>query len=416
MYPKKLIIFGNGFDLWMGFPTTYDKYIKFISNKKEYQNFYNLFQSIRKLAEDNQKNYFWSRLEQNLFDFLTKNIEKVDKLVNEIKNNQIDLIKACIEKQESIKHWIEHIRNCNKEKLNELNEWYKKLIKQNNSFLWNFNYVQNWKGDEFTWKLLCEPHPQNNSFTVVAESHGHYEAHQSLEYGYQLGFQLGASWQQISENVKKYSDYLNDSLINLIELLKSKSISGIDEWTNSNQLFFLLLFCCKHKDLVEQLEEKFKDFNKHSADTNFVNYLYDNGRGKNDIGHALYLNCDAWKRPNENFHINNAYFPIDYWKQKNIYPDVYILGLNIDGQDKLYFVNQSRSPIKLAIEHGKNAYLSYLQCVKGDKENKFNQFKQCSEIKNEEIIKKHVLEFENLAKQAFGDDLFNDLIKIKNKH
>ena len=101
------------------------------------------------------------------------------------------------------------------------------------------------------------------------------------------------------------------------------------------------------------------------------------------------------------------------WKQNNIFPDVYILGLNIDGQDKLYFVNHERSPIKLAIEHGKECYLSYSQDVKGDKEIKFNQYKSCSGINDVNTINGHVLEFENLAEKAFGKVLFNELKSIK---
>jgi len=417
LYPEKLIIFGNGFDLWMGLPTTYGDYKNFISDhKKEYQNCWNLFKFIEtKLNVADSTLKLWSNLEQRLYDFLTKNIEKVDELVNEIKTNNIDLIKAIIEKNESIKRWVDEIRLKHKEKLIKLNEWYKKLIKQNYSFLWSFNYVQNWKGDEFTRNLLCEPYllQSNPKITVIAQAHGYNETHQNLEFGYQLGFQLGASWQQISENNKEYSSYLNSSLKNLIELLKIKNNNGIDEWANSNQLFFLLLFCCKHKDLVEQLEKKFETFNKYSVDNKFVKYLFDIHKGKNKIGEALYLNFDARKRPNENFHINHAYFPIDVWKQNNIFPDVYILGLNIDGQDKLYFVNQERSPIKLAIEHGKECYLSYSQVVKGDKEIKFDQYKSCSGINDVNIINDHVLEFENLAEKAFGNVLFNELKSIK---
>ncbi len=411
LYPEKLIIFGNGFDLWMGLPTTYEDYKNFISDhKKEYQNCWNLFKFIETKLNVADSN-LWSNLEQRLYDFLTKNIEKINELVNEIKTNNIDLIKACIEKNESIRKWIEQIRLEHKEKLIKLNEWYKKLIKQNYSFLWSFNYVQNWKGDEFKRNLLCEPYLQNYSqITVIAQAHGHNETHQNLEFGYQLGFQLGASWQQISENNKEYSKHLNDSLINL---LKIKNNSGIDEWKNSNLLFFLLLFCCKHKDLVEQLEKKFKTFNKYSADSKFVKYLFEIQKGKNDIGEALYLNFDARKRPNENFYINPAYFPIDVWKQNNIFPDVYILGLNIDGQDKLYFVNHERSPIKLAIEHGKECYLSYSQDVKRDKEIKFSQYKSCSGINDVNTINGHVLEFEILAEKAFGKVLFNELKSIK---
>jgi len=421
LYPEKLIIFGNGFDLWMGLPTTYEDYKNFIfEHKKEYQNCWNLFKFIEtKLNVANSTLKLWSNLEQRLYKFLTDNVEKTNEIINEIKNKNIDLIKACIEKNESIRKWIEQIRLDYKEKLDKLNEWYKKIIKQNYSFLWNFNYVQNWKGNEFTRKLLNDPLLQNNqNITVVAEAHGHYEVHQNnLEYGYQLGFQLGASWQQISENNKKYCYYLNSSLIKLVKLLKIKNNNGIDERVNSNQLFFLLLFCCKHKDLIEQLQEKYKtSVSEDCIHKDFIKYLYDIGKGKNKIVEALYLNFDARKRPNENFYINSAYFPIDIWKQNNIFPDVYILGLNIDGQDKLYFVNQERSPIKLAIEHGKECYLSYYsQGVNDDKDkkDKLKQYKNCSEINDVDIINSHVLEFNILAKKAFGEDLFNELIDIK---
>ena len=416
LYPKKLIIFGNGFDLWMGLPTKYKNYKDFISRKKEYQNCYNLFDFIeRKLNMGNPTFDYWNNLEQGFYKFLTDNVEKTNEIINEIKNKNIDLIEACIEKNESIRKWIEQIRLEHKEKLIKLNEWYKKLIKQNYSFLWSFNYIQNWKGDEFTWKLLCEPYPQNYlQFTVISQAHGYNMMYKNLEFGYQLGFQLGASWQQISDNNKKYSNSLDDSLTNLINFLEIKGISGIDEWINSNPLFFLLLFCCKHKDLVKQLKKKFETSNKYSADNNFVKFLFDFYKGKNKIGQALYINeNEARARPGENFYINPAYFPIDLWKQNNIFPDVYILGLNIDGQDKLYFVNQERSPIKLAIEHRKECYLSYSQVVEGDKEIKFNQYKSCSGINNVNIINNHVLEFENLAEKAFGNVLFNELKSIK---
>lgn len=263
---------------------------------------------------------------------------------------------------------------------------------------------------------MCEPYLQSKSkIRVIAQAHGHNETHQNLEFGYQLGFQLGASWQQISENNKKYSNYLNGSLIKLIELLKIKNNNGIDEWANSNQLFFLLLFCCKHKDLIKQLQEKYKtSVSEDCIHKDFIRYLYYIDKGKNKIGQALYLNENEVRaRPGENFYINSACFPIDIWKQNNIFPDVYILGLNIDGQDKLYFVNQERSPIKLAIEHGKECYLSYSQVVEGDKEIKFNQYKSCSGINDVNIINGHVLEFENLAEKAFGNVLFNELKSIK---
>ena len=90
--------------------------------------------------------------------------------------------------------------------------------------------------------------------------------------------------------------------------------------------------------------------------------------------------------------------------------------MNIDGQDKLYFINQERSPIKLAIEHGKECYLSYYsQGVNNDKDkkDKLKQYKNCSEINDVDIINSHVLEFEDLAEQAFGNKLFNELKSIK---
>lgn len=78
LYPEKLIIFGNGFDLWMGLPTTYEDYKSFIfEHKKEYQNCWNLFKFIEtKLNVADSTLKLWSNLEQGLYDFLTMNIEK----------------------------------------------------------------------------------------------------------------------------------------------------------------------------------------------------------------------------------------------------------------------------------------------------------------------------------------------------
>ena len=82
LYPEKLIIFGNGFDLWMGLPTTYEDYKDFISEHiKEYQNCWNLFKFIEtKLNVADSTLKLWSNLEQGLYDFLTKN--NIKKLMN----------------------------------------------------------------------------------------------------------------------------------------------------------------------------------------------------------------------------------------------------------------------------------------------------------------------------------------------
>ena len=134
----KLLIFGNGLDLWLELPTKFSDFKKFLEleeYKNKYSNYYNLLNKIAYAKED----YEWNKLEDDMLSWLIENINKTDLLTE----SDIDVQQALNEKNISLRKWIEQLNINYKSEIEQLQKFLKDRCPNidNGAFIWTFNYI-----------------------------------------------------------------------------------------------------------------------------------------------------------------------------------------------------------------------------------------------------------------------------------
>mgnify|MGYP003293505887 CR=1 FL=1 len=207
-FPEKLIIFGNGFSLWLGLPTKYYNYKKFLlRNKEKYQNALMLFDVITNYCNDAD----WNRLEDDMYNFA------INKNKIELDNPNIDIEKANIEKNDSLNEWINEIRVQYKDELTNLYNLLYKMSKTNLYNFWTFNYIIDFMSPKLG-KMIVANARGNGKVRSVTQLH--YRSH--TDGTSEILF--GGDWTEIR---KKYPSQLtlhSESLIRFCSKFYGKNL------------------------------------------------------------------------------------------------------------------------------------------------------------------------------------------------
>ena len=326
----KLLVFGNGFDLWLGLPTKFSNYKKFLEKTKKYPNCYKLLCHIANANKD----YEWNKLEDDMCKYFINMSCNNEPLIS-----NVDYKNACDEKYISLKYWIEDIRAKYKKELEDLYSWLKNQCESKNIFIWSFNYI----------------------FT--------YYDHNNLIYTHLI-------------NGSKYQKRMVTQL-HRIEMVNNVTCFAFGA---DNQYISKNIFC-------QIDDEKYKYLRRFC--TKFYFFPINNN--------------EAWPdmitEPKQWCYHDGLGLPCDLWLKYGL-KEIYFLGFGFGTQDERYFLNDDKfNPFKYC-----NINYTYLkETEKSIIEFKIHEYQKCCESTH--VIK--AFRMDELLKDIFGNDGYNELLKIK---
>ena len=326
----KLLVLGNGFDLWLGLPTEFNDYKGFLEkNGNKYSNYYNL---LRVIASKNQ-DYDWNRLEDDMVSWLIKKINKTNLLTELL---CVDIKKTFYVKNTSLSEWINYINKKYKNELEQLQKFLKDRcpIIDNGAFIWTFNYMIDYykpRRDNENKDLMIQTKIYDDvNRRMVSQCHffAYNESIKDIKFGanYKL---LAKKILNFDNIVKKYND---DDKCLIMALTK----------------FCPLSIFINNKNMHEKLNNPIRNMYEDPAR-------------------------------------NLPYF---LWTQEKQISEICSLGFSFGEQDDIYFSNEAKySPLKYCINFKYTYYKDDERDKIKEKLKKYNCNANISEYKMDELLK-----------------------------